>query len=235
MNQTSFNRRHLLGLGTASLGALALSRAANAQDKTKAAATPDAKAATPNAKADMMTGADTLPVPAMQAPAMTASAADIGILTSALGIEQIQAAFYSQVLGAHQKRAYLGEKALAAVTTMASHEAAHVQTITDALTALQADVPTAPTFKFPYTAFVSPIGMSWLGYSLEEIAIGAHLDSLERLQSRPLRQTVATIMGADSAQAAMLRTLSGFGFSPRYFEAKLSPTQVESLLAVYRS
>lgn len=227
MNQTQFNRRHLLGLGTASLGVLALSRTASAQDKTKAAATP-------GTKTDMMTATETPQSPAVQAPAMTASASDIGILTSALGMEQIQAAFYSQVLGAHQRRAYLGEKALTAVTTMASHEAAHVQTISDALTSLNANVPTAPTFRFPYTAFVSPIGMAWLGYSLEEIAIGAHLDSLERLQSRPLRQTVVTIMGADSAQAALLRTLTGFQFSPRYFEAKLSPTQVESLLAAYR-
>ncbi len=219
MNQTHFNRRQLLGFGTASLGALALSRAANAQNKT----TP--------AKTDAMMAAEMPQAPAMK---MTASASDIALLTSALGAEQVQAAFYSQVLGAHQKRAYLGEPALAAVTLMASHEAAHVQTISDTLTALGADVPAAPTFKFPYTAFVSPIGMAWLGYSLEEIAIGSHLDSLERIESRPLRQAVATIMGADSAQAAMLRTMSGFGFSPRYFEAKLSPSQVDSLFAAYR-
>ncbi len=220
MNQTQFLRRRLLGLGAASVGALVLGRAAVAQDKK-----------TPVAKTDPMMAAQTPQTPAMT---MTASASDTAILASALGVEQVQAAFYSQVLGAHTRRAYLGEPALAAVTMMASHEAAHVQTLSDALTALNANVPVAPTFKFPYTAFVSPIGMAWLGYSLEEIAIGSHLDALERLESRPLRQAVATIMGADSAQAAMLRTLSGFQFSPRYFEAKLSPSQVDSLLAAYR-
>lgn len=225
MNQTQFNRRQLLGLGTASLGALALSRAANAKTKAKTIVRPPAKpsAATPG----MMTAA----APVMK---MTASAGDIAVLTSALGVEQVQAAFYSQVLGAHQRRAYLGERALAAVTEMAAHEAAHVQTLSDALIALGTTAPAAPTFKFPYTSFVSPVGMAWLGYSLEEIAIGAHLDSLERLDARPLRQTVTTIMGADSAQAALLRSLAGFQFSPRYFEAKLSPTQVDSLLATYR-
>ena len=226
MNPTQFNRRHLLGLGTASLSALVLSRTASAQTKAKA---PAKTAAKPAATDPMMTAPETPP-----APRMMASASDIGILSSALGIEQLQAAFYAQVLGAHQTHAYLGERALQAVRLMSAHEGAHVQTISDALSALGADVPATPTFRFPYNAFVSPVGMAWLGYSLEEIAIGSHLDSLERLQSRPLRQTVATIMGADSAQAALLRSLSGFEFSPRYFEAKLSPTQVDSLLAAYR-
>lgn len=230
MNSTRFNRRRLLSLGTASLGALALSRTALAQTKAKAKA-QTADAAKPAAKTDpMMTAAPETP----QAPKMMASASDIGILSSALGIEQLQAAFYAQVLGAHQTRAYLGERALQAVTLMSAHEGAHVQTISDALSALGADVPATPTFRFPYNAFVSPVGMAWLGHTLEEIAIGSHLDSLEHLQSRPLRQTVATILGADSAQAALLRTLSGFEFSPRYFEAKLSPGQVSSLLAAYR-
>jgi len=225
MNQTQFPRRHLLGLGAASLGALALSQTANAKTKkapakTKAATAP-LTAATPDATPS--------------ASMMKVSASDIALLTSALGVEQVQAAFYSQVLGAHQKRAYLKERALGAVTLMASHEAAHVQTLSDALTSFGADVPTAPTFAFPYAAFISPIGMAWLGYSLEEIAIGSHLNALEKLDSRNLRGAVATILGADSAQAALLRTLSGFEFSPRFFEAKLSTSQVEGLLAAYRS
>jgi len=225
MNPTQFPRRHLLGLGAASLGALALSQVASAKTKkapakTKAAPAP-LTAATPDA--------------APSAPMMKASASDIALLTSALGVEQVQAAFYSQILGAHQKHAYLSERALGAVTLMASHEAAHVQTLSDALTSFSADVPTAPKFAFPYNAFISPIGMAWLGYSLEEIAIGSHLSALEKLDSRNLRGAVATILGADSAQAALLRTLSGFEFSPRFFEAKLSATQVDALLATYRS
>ena len=218
MNPTQLPRRHLLGLGAASLGALALSQTANA--KTKAATAP-LTAATPDATTS--------------APTPAASASDIALLSVALGVEQVQAAFYSQVLGAHQKRAYLKERALGAVTLMASHEAAHVQTISDALTSFGADVPATPTFAFPNSAFISPIGMAWLGYSLEEIAIGSHLNALEKLDSRSLRGAVATILGADSAQAALLRTLSGFEFSPRFFEAKLSTSQVETLLAAYRS
>lgn len=229
MNSTQFNRRRLIEIGTASLGALALSRTAGAQAKAKA---PAKTAAKPDAKTDaMMTATPAAP----EKPKVMASASDISVLSSALGVEQLQAAYYAQVLGAHRTRAYLGERALSALTLMSAHEAAHVQTISDALSMLGAEVPAAPTFRFPYNAFVSPVGMAWLGYTLEEIAIGSHLDALERLESRPLRQTVATIMGADSAQAALLRSLSGFEFSPRYFEAKLAPAQVNSLLAMYRS
>jgi len=225
MNRTQFPRRYLLASGAASLGALALNQVAQAKTK-KAPATPKAAPAPLTAATS-----DATPSASM----MKASASDIALLSAALGVEQVQAAFYSQVLGAHQKHAYLSERALAAVTLMASHEAAHVQTISDTLTSFGADVPAAPTFAFPYTAFISPIGMAWLGYSLEEIAIGSHLSALEKLDSRSLRGAVATILGADSAQAALLRTLSGFEFSPRFFEAKLSVAQVEMLLAPYRS
>jgi len=225
MNQTQFPRRHLLSLGAASLGALALSQAANAKTKKAPAKT---KAAT----APLTAATPQTPAPA---PTPSASASDIALLTSALGVEQVQAAFYSQILGAHQKHAYLNERAVSAVTLMASHEAAHVQTLSDTLTSFGADVPAAPKFAFPYTAFISPIGMAWLGYSLEEIAIGSHLNALEKMDSRNLRGAVATILGADSAQAALLRILSGFEFSPRFFEAKLSTSQVETLLAAYRS
>jgi len=225
MNPTQFPRRHLLGLGAASLGALALSQAAQAKTKSAPAKAKAAPAPLTAATSDATPSASM----------MKASASDIALLTSALGVEQVQAAFYSQVLGAHQKHAYLKARALEAVTLMASHEAAHVQTISDTLTSFGADVPAAPKFAFPYTAFVSPIGMAWLGYSLEEIAIGSHLNTLEKLDSRSLRGAVATILGADSAQAALLRTLSGFEFSPRFFEAKLSASQVDGLLAAYRS
>lgn len=213
MNQPNSTRRQLLGLGAASLGALALTRAANAQTKP---------AKTSKAPADM-----DAPAKAMMAP----PASDMELLRSALMVEQVGAAFYAQVLGSQQRRSFLSSKVVTAATQMAQLKAAHVSAIAGAL----GDMSASPAFKFPSPALVSSVGMMWLGYTLEEIAIGSHLYALENLSSRALRPVVAGIIGADSSNAAMLRTLTGTQFSPRYYEAKLLPAQVEMYLSAYRA
>ncbi len=206
MNTSNSTRRQLLGLGAASLGALAISRAAQAQ--------------TAPASADPVAN-DTMMAP---------SPSDVELLRSALLVEQVGAAFYAQVLGAQNKRSYVSPKIATAVTQMAQIKNAHVAAIAGAMGGAGA----TPTFKFPQQAFVSVIGATWLGYTLEEIAIGSHLSALETLGSRSLRPVVAQVIGANSANAAMLRTLSGMQFSPRYFESKLSPAQVMMYLSAYR-
>lgn len=190
----------MLGLGVASVGALALTPAARAQKMDNAAP--------------------------MTAPAPS----DGELLRSALLVEQVGAAFYAQVLGAQNARAYLMPKLVTAVTQMAQTKNAHVTAIAGALS----DTSAAPAFKFPQPAFVSTLGMPWLGFTLEEIAIGAHLSALEMLTSPTLRPVVAGIIGANSSHAALLRNLCGTQFSPRYFEAKLTPAQVETYISAYR-
>ena len=162
---------------------------------------------------------------------MAPSASDIELLRTALSVEQVGAAFYAQVMGAQNGRSYLSPKIVAAATQMAQTKNAHVTAIADAL----GEAGVAPTFKFPRPAFVSPIGMTWLGYTLEEIAIGSHLSALEKMSSRSLRPVVAQIIGANSAHAALLRTLSGTEFSPRYYESKINPAMVEMYLSAYRA
>ena len=211
MNTSNSTRRQLLGLGAASLGALAISRAAKAQDAPATAAPASAAPAADNT---------------MMAP----SPSDVELLRSALLVEQLSAAFYAQVLGAQNKRSYVSPKIAAAVTQMAQIKNAHVAAIAGAM----GGAGTSPAFKFPKQAFVSVIGATWLGYTLEEIAIGSHLNALEMLGSRSLRPVVAQVIGANSANAALLRTLSGMQFAPRYFESKLTPAQVNMYLSAYR-
>ena len=210
MNSNQSTRRQMLGLGVISVGALALARASKAQDA---------------------------PAPAAPAPApepskmMPPSASDMELLRSALLVEQVSGAYYAQVLGAQNGRSYLMPKVVTAVTEMAGTKNAHVAAIQSAL----GITDDAPAFKFPRPAFISAIGMPWLGFTLEEIAIGAHLSALDKMDSRSLRPVVAGIIGANSSHAAMLRTLSGTQFSPRYFESKLTPAQVEMYLSAYRA
>ncbi len=210
MNSNESSRRQMLGLGAVSLGALALGRVAKAQTA-------------PAMSDDKMADDDKI----MMAP----SASDLELLRTALGVEQVGAAFYAQVLGAQDARSFLSPKLAAAATQMAQSKNAHVAAIAGAL----GDPSLAPNFKFPRAAFVSPVGMTWLGYVLEEIAIGSHLSALDTLSSRSLRPVVAQIIGANSANAALLRTLSGTEFSPRYFESKMKPAMVEMYLSAYRA
>lgn len=197
----------MLGLGIASVGALALTRASKAQEV-----------------------APITPVPAAN-EVIAPPASDLALLRSALLVEQVSAAYYAQVLGAQNGRTYLLPKVVTAVTQMAGTKNAHVAAIQTALGVTDA----APAFKFPQPAFVSAVGMPWLGFTLEEIAIGSHLTALDNLESRSLRSVVAGVIGANSSHAAMLRTLCGTQFSPRYFESKLTPAQVEMYLSAYRA
>ena len=203
----------MLGMGALSVGALALARASKAQDAAKPAAPPSE---TDKMAADKM---------------MAPSASDLALLRSALLVEQVGAAYYAQVLGAQNGRSYLMPSVVTAVTQMAGTKNAHVAAIQGALGMTDA----SPAFKFPRPAFVSAIGMPWLGFTLEEIAIGAHLSALDKMDSRSLRPVVAGIIGANSSHAALLRTLCGTQFSPRYFESKLTPAQVEMYLKDYRA
>jgi hypothetical protein len=199
MNFDQSTRRQMLGLGIASVGALALSHTAKAQEDTAAGA--------------------------MKAP----MASDTDLLRTSMLVEQVGAAYYAQVMGAQNARAYLPSKVITAVMQMAQTKSAHVTAIAGALS----DTGVSPLFKFPTGAFISKIGMPWLGFTLEEIAIGAHLTTLDSLQMRSLRPVVAGIIGANSGHAALLRTLVGTEFSPRYFEAKLSPDQVQKYMSAY--
>lgn len=214
MESNQSTRRHLLGLGATAVGALTLSRLAHAQDA------PAPVAATP------VPAPTATPVPT---PTMGPSASDLELLRSALLVEQVGMVYYSQVLGAQNGRSYLTPKVVAAVTQMAQTKAAHVSAISDAL----GGGGITPTFKFPRPSFISPVAMPWLGYTLEELAIGAHLNAMSTIGSKTLRSAVAGIIGADSGHAALLRSVSGTSFSPRFFEAKLMPEQVTMYLSEY--
>lgn len=216
MESNQSTRRHLLGLGATTAGALTLSRIAHAQG----ASAPAPAAPTP------VPTATSVPTPT---PTMGPSSSDLELLRSALLVEQVGMVYYSQVLGAQNGRSYLTPKVVAAVTQMAQTKAAHVTAISDVL----GGGGITPTFKFPRPSFISPVAMPWLGYTLEELAIGAHLHAMSTLGSKTLRSAVAGIIGADSGHAALLRTVSGTSFSPRFFEAKLMPEQVTMYLNEY--
>ena len=221
MNQFTKNlsrRETLTQVAAAGAGAAALwlnAKTGRAQDAAPAGAMNQ-----PMPKADAM-------------PQMAASAGDLEIVRFALQMEQLEAAFYAQVVGAHQKRAYLTARQFELTQQIAAAEAAHVSALQAVLTGANQSAPDAPAFAFPAEVFLSPITFSRLAYTLEEIGIGAYLGAVGNIQSDEIRRAAASIYGAEAQHAAILRTFASFDFAPKYYEVPLSVDQVTKLIAPY--
>lgn len=185
------------------------------------------------ASAGLAMGAALTLAPALADSAPKAAASDLEILNFALSLERLEAAYYAQVIGAHQTRAYLTSELLPLAQELASEEASHVKALEDTITTYGGTPVAAGNYKFPTNAFVSPVGFAWFGYTLEEIGIGAYLGALGKLKSDALRNTAASIYGAEARHAAILRVSSGFNFSPRYFESAYTVDQIKNLIAPY--
>lgn len=160
---------------------------------------------------------------------------DVDILQFALGLERLEQAFYGQVLGAHQKRPYLSARMQQIASEIGANETAHVAVLEAAIIGAGATPTPAKTHKFPSQTFVSPVAFIWFAYTLEDIGIGAYLGAVGAIQSGSLRRAAASIYGAETRHASVLRGIGGWNFSPRYFESPLSVEQMSGLIAPYIS
>ena len=216
-NQDNARRDALKTLAAtgAGVGAWALlARVSQAQDRPPMTAQDPAPQPAPAPKADAKTKTAKM-------EAATPAGGDLDIVRFALTMERLEAAYYAQVVTAHQTRDFLPARSFALAQQLAAAEADHVQALEGVLTAAGVEVPPAPTFAFPGDVFISPIAYAWFAYTLEEIGIGAYLGAVGQIQNDGLRRSAAAIYGAEARHAALLRTLAGFEFAPRYFESPL--------------
>ena len=178
---------------------------------------------------------DTAPAPAAtptpKAPPVAAS--DLQIANFALGLERLEAAFYAQIQGAQQARSYLTPRLLQVAQEIGANEIAHIEALQNAIIAAGGTPVEAATYKFPANVFISPVAFTWFGYTLEEIGIGAYLGAVGQIKNAGLRRAAASIYGSETRHAALLRSLGGWNFAPRYFESPLSVAQVQGLIAPY--
>ena len=221
-NTTLISRRETLAkagiFGTAAAAFLLAARSSHAQPAAKAM---DDKMTDDKAMSDKM------------ADKTMAPTGDLDIVRFALMMERLEAAFYAQVLSAHQKHAYLPPRSLELAQKIATAEADHVGALEAVLAGAGQELPDVSTYQFPDQVFVSPITYAWFAYTLEEIGIGAYLGAVGSIQSATIRQAAASIYGAEAQHAALLRSLSGFDFAPRYYEAPFTVDQVTQLITPY--
>lgn len=223
MNHTTQNisrRAALLQASAAGVGAAALLLSAKSGQAQPAT----------TANADMADGKMMTMEPATK---MSAPSGDMDIVKFALTMERLEAAFYAQVVAAHQSKAYLTARQFELTQQIATAEATHVTALEAVLTGAGQTLPETPKFQFPSSVFLSPITYAWLAYTLEEIGIGAYLGAVGSIQSDDIRKAAASIYGAEAQHAAILRSFAGFDFAPKYYESPLTVDQVTQLITPY--
>ncbi|HEX8551866.1 MAG TPA: ferritin-like domain-containing protein [Abditibacteriaceae bacterium] len=206
------SRRDLLAKIALTAGGVALATAIPAHSQT---------AATPAAPTRRETEAASL------------KQSDIGILNFALTLEYLEADFYSRAVEADTRNQFLRGRLRQATTSIRDHELAHVAALTATITKLGGAPVARPQFQFPADAFISPIKFAQHAVALESIGVGAYLGAVSLINDREIRRAAAGIYGSETRHVAILRHLSGFNFSTRYYEGPLTAAQVTTLIAPY--
>jgi hypothetical protein len=160
------------------------------------------------------------------ARAATASREDIAILNYALGLEYLQAAFYTEAerLGAlHGPLAQQAE-------VVGSHERAHVRAF---LAVLGSAAIPRPTFDFRGVT-EDPDGFRRTAVALEDLSVAAYKYEAPRLRSPAYLSAAIAIHSVEARHAAWIRRLAGFLPAATAFDQPLAPPQVDALVASTR-
>jgi rubrerythrin len=150
-------------------------------------------------------------------------ASDIEVLKFALGLEQLEAAFYAAAL----KFANLAGDVKEIATEFGKQEQEHVDVLREAITMLGGKPGPAPKAKFGVTdqkAFLE------LAAKLEDTGVGAYNGALPKLTTPDLILALGGIVQVEGRHAAAVRLKAGQDPAPRAFDAGLSPAQVQGAI-----
>lgn len=151
---------------------------------------------------------------------------DIEVLTFALTLERVEAAFYEQAV----KGAKLSGEVKELATTFGEHEAVHVETLAKTLEQLGGKAP--PEQKMRFSAS-SEQDFLRLAVALEDTGVGAYNGSAPSAETPDVIAALGTIVQTEARHAAALRFRAGEDPAPEAFERALSPKQ--ALAAVERT
>jgi rubrerythrin len=146
---------------------------------------------------------------------------DLTVVQFALGLEQLETAFYKAALA----RAGLSGGAKALATEFGAHEAAHADALNKLLTQLGGKPAPAPKPKFGLTDQASFLK---LAVQLEDTGVGAYNGAAPAVKTPDLLATLGSIAQTEARHAAALRVAAGRDPSPQAFEKPLTATEVSS-------
>jgi rubrerythrin len=153
--------------------------------------------------------------------ALGAAADDEQVLAFALGLEQLESAFYK----AAAARAGLTGQAAALAKTFGSHEDQHVQAVSELLTQLGGKPPAAPKAKFGLTDQASFLKIA---VTLEDTGVAAYNGAAPLLKTPDLLSALGSIVNIEARHSAALRSLAGRDPSPQAFDKPMSAPQVSA-------
>ena len=147
---------------------------------------------------------------------------DVRILQFALGLENLEAAFYKAALA---PSVGLTGKVKALATEFGAHESDHVKALSELITQLGDKPSPAPKTKFPLTDQASFVRLAVL---LEETGISAYNGAAPLIQSPDLISAAGAIVQVEARHAGALRMVSGQDPAPLAFDKTLAQAEVQS-------
>ena len=160
---------------------------------------------------------------AAPAAAATPGHEDVDILNYALGLEYIQAAFYTEADRLGALHGALAEQA----RIVGGHERAHVAAFRKVL---GAEAIAEPTFNFQGVT-EDPNAFRRTAVAFEDLAVAAYKYQAPRIHSPAYLQAAIAIHSVEARHAAWIRRLANVLPAATAFDKPLAPPTVEALVA----
>ncbi len=135
---------------------------------------------------------------------------DLGILTYAYALEQLEADFYTKVVNGNQFGAIFNAEEQAVLTDLYRHEVIHREFFKAALTgALEDDTRVLPTLEFAYASvnFNSRASVLGTAKALEDTGVSAYNGAGRYIQSPEYLLLAGKIVSVEARHASAIRSL----------------------------
>jgi rubrerythrin len=144
---------------------------------------------------------------------------DLAVVEFALGLEQLETAFYKAALS----RAGLSGQLQALAKEFGAHEAEHATALSQLITQLGGKPAAAPKTKFGLTDQASFLK---LAVALEDTGVGAYNGAAPAVQTPDLLATLGGIAQTEARHSGALRMAAGLDPAPAAFEKPIAAPQV---------
>ncbi len=158
--------------------------------------------------------------------ALGSPTSDVRILNYALGLEYLQAAFYSEAERLGALHGPLAEQA----KVVGAHERSHVSAFRSVLG--RAAIK-EPTFNFRGVT-EAPDAFRRTAVAFEDLAVAAYKYQAPRIRSKTYLQAAIAIHSVEARHAAWIRRLAGVLPAATAFDQPLAPERVDALVASTR-
>lgn len=148
-------------------------------------------------------------------------ATDVGVLNYAYALEQLEAAFYTQVV----EEMYSGASSMEVqvMTDLRDHEIAHRELFK---AALGGDAIPALAVDFGAVEFGDRQSVLATAQTFEDLGVAAYNGGGKYLSDPDLLTLAGKIVSVEARHASVIRTLRGNPFAPDAFDAAMEPADV---------